>query len=132
MLGISVSLQALDAQSLRYAVLSSGDYDLAVLGWQLAEYPAYLCQWFDSPGPFSIQSDVLHSACGSIAATADMAVAQQGFFALQSWLASELPFIPLYQALQPEAVRNVSYPLDPAAISISSLYGVPELASPLP
>jgi hypothetical protein len=74
----------------------------------------------------------LHSACGAITATADLPAAQQGFFALQSWLASELPFIPLYQALQPEAVRNVSYPFDPAGISISSLYGAPELASPIP
>jgi ABC-type transport system substrate-binding protein len=131
-LGIPVRLQALDAQSLRYAVLSSGDYDLAVLGWRLAEYPAYLCQWFGSPGSFYTHSDVLHSACGSIAATADLPAAQQGFSALQSWLASELPFIPLYQALQHEAVRNVSYPFDPADIGVAPLYGAPELASPPP
>jgi hypothetical protein len=43
----------------------------------------------------------------------------------------DLPFIPLYQVMQYEAVRNVAYPFEGVLDGLSGLYGAPSLAVPV-
>ena len=48
-LGIPITLEMVDPETLHYDVFSSDDYDIAILSWTISEYPGYLCQWFQSP-----------------------------------------------------------------------------------
>jgi len=129
-LGFPVAKQYVDPETLRYAVYSSSDYDMALLGWRLSEYPGYLCDWFQAPGPFTYHSDRLKSACEALNATADLETARQSAFEIQSILMEDLPFIPLYQVLRYEAYRTVAYPFGDVLNGLSGLYGAPALAIP--
>jgi len=52
--------------------------------------------------------------------------------ALQSILAEDLPFIPLYAVLNYDAFQHVTYPFDSVTGGLSGVYGAPSLAIPSP
>jgi len=130
-LGIPVSRQETDLETIRYSVYSSGNYDIAILGWQLSEYPGYLCQWFQSPGPFAYNEDKFGSVCDAFNSTADLETARRASQDIQSILMEDLPFIPLYLGMGFENYQNVTYPFDTVLNGLSGLYGAPSLAIPL-
>ena len=130
LLGIPLTEQLTDSESIHYAVYSSGDYDMAILGWRLSEYPGYLCGWFQLPSPFMYNGDKLKSACEAMNSTADLATSQKSAFDVQTVLMSDLPFIPLYEDVMYDAYRNVRYPFQTVLDGISGLYGAPSLAIP--
>jgi ABC-type transport system substrate-binding protein len=132
-LGMTLSVQYAAPEEIRYAVYSSGRYDMALLGWRLSEYPAYLCEWFQPPGAFAYGDAALRSACDRLSSTADLGTARGALYEIQSILLRELPFIPLYQGVDLELSSVVSWPWDHQALGgISGLYGAPELAIPAP
>ncbi len=127
-LGLPLSEHLTDAESIRYAVYSSGDYDLALLGWRLSEYPAYLCAWFQPPSPFVYNGDKFKSACETLNSTADLVTAQSAALDAQSALMSDLPFIPLYEDVIRDAQSGFDYPFQNILDGISGVYGAPALA----
>jgi ABC-type transport system substrate-binding protein len=129
-LGIHTSKEVISAQEVNYAVFSSHQYDMAILGWQVGEYPGYLCDWFGDGNPFGYHSDRLQSACGVLNSTTDLDVARKEVFEIQSILAQDLPFIPLYSGVTYDAYRNISYPFDSVPGGLSGIYGAPSLAVP--
>jgi ABC-type transport system substrate-binding protein len=129
-LGIPLVIQESDPETFHFAVYGAGDYELAILGWNLSEYPGYLCDWFQTPSPFAYNGDRLKSACEALNATADLATARQSAFDIQSILIEDLPFIPLYEILRYDSYRNVTYPFANVLNGISGLYGAPALAIP--
>jgi ABC-type transport system substrate-binding protein len=131
-LGIHLSVKSSSPEDIRYAVFSTGDYDMALLGWQLSDYPAYLCEWFEASGPFAVQDDRLGQACRSMSSTADLDTARQSAYQVQAVLMQDLPFIPLYQVQESEAYRGFSYPFQSTLGGLSDLYGAPGLAIPFP
>jgi ABC-type transport system substrate-binding protein len=129
-LGLPVSLQSADAAGLRYAVFSSGQYDLALLGWRVGEYPIYLCDWFRSGNPFGYHSDRLDADCAALNSTADLGAAHKALDDIQAVLIQDLPFIPLYAGLTSDATRNIEYPFGSLLNGLSGVYGAPALAIP--
>jgi ABC-type transport system substrate-binding protein len=129
-LGINVYWQLVDSQDINYAVFSSHQYDMALLGWQVSEYPGYLCEWFGDGNPFGYHSDRLRSACEALDSTSDLAAAQKQVYEIQSILAQDLPFIPLYSGVTYDAYRNIAYPFDSVPGGLSGVYGAPSLAIP--
>jgi ABC-type transport system substrate-binding protein len=132
LLGIPVEIRTVDPASLRYAVFSTQDYDMAIMSWRLAEYPGYLCEWFGPAGGFASPDPKLQSACSAFDSTADLGTAVQAAYDIQSALVDTLPFIPLYQGIQADAFQHVRYPFDMLVDGIAGIYGAPELAEPLP
>jgi hypothetical protein len=65
-------------------------YDLAILGWRLSAYPAYLCDWFGEGNAFGYQSSQIATACRSLASTSDLEAARQLFAGIQSDLGPAL------------------------------------------
>lgn len=130
-LGIPLTVQWTDPESLRYAVYSSGDYDMAILGWRLGEYPSYLCEWFQPPGAFAYPDDGLKSACDRLESTADLATARLASYEIQTILMEDLPLIPLFQVMRYEVVGNIRYPFASPLDGFSGMYGAPWLAAPL-
>jgi ABC-type transport system substrate-binding protein len=128
--GIPVHLQLTDSGSVNYAVFSSHQFDMAILGWQVSEYPGYLCDWFGDGNPFGYHSDRLRSACEALDSTSDLAAAQKQVYEIQSILAQDLPFIPLYSGVTYDAYRNIAYPFDSVPGGLSGVYGAPSLAIP--
>jgi ABC-type transport system substrate-binding protein len=131
-LGISLTVQSEDEADIRYAVFSSGDYDMAILGWRLSHYPGYLCEWFGAQGQFDYNESRLWSECEALAVESDLEIAQQHVFEIQSILVQDLPFIPLYADFTYDAYRNIRYPFDSVLGGLSGLYGAPSLAIPAP
>jgi ABC-type transport system substrate-binding protein len=131
-LGIPLSRQEVSSETLRYSVYSSRDYDMAILGWTLSEYPGYLCDWFQAPSPFADSGDRLKSACEALNSTADLGTAYQAADEIQTSLFESLPFIPLYLRVGYENYQHVTYPFEATLNGLSGLYGAPSLAIPAP
>lgn len=129
-LGIPLDIQLTDLASLQYSVYSSEKYDMAIFGWRLSEYPAYLCEWFGAGGQFENNSDRLKSACEALAVESDLEAARSQIFEIQSILSEELPFIPLYWETTQDVFQNVAYPFENVPGGLSNLYGVPSYAMP--
>ena len=130
--GVPISKEAVSSEDVHFAVFSSHQYDMALLGWQLSEYPGYLCDWFKDGNPFGYQSDRLQSACEALNSTSDLTIAQKDVYEIQSILVQDLPFIPLYSGITYDAYRNIKYPFDSVPGGLSGVYGAPSLAIPAP
>jgi peptide/nickel transport system substrate-binding protein len=127
---IPVTNQQESAVEIKYAVYGSGDFDAALLGWRVSEYPGYLCDWFEAGNPFGYHSDRLQSACAALNSTSDLEAARRQVFEIQSVLAQDLPFLPLYSGVTYDVYRNVTYPFDSLPGGLSGVYGAPSVAVP--
>lgn len=130
-LGIPSTVGLTDPESLRYAVYSSGDYDLAIFGWGLGLYPGYLCDWFGAGGQFDYGGEGLKSECESLAVESDLESARRHVFEIQSILMEDLPFLPLYAKFTYDAYQNVRYPFESVLGGLGGLYGAPSYAIPV-
>lgn len=141
-LGIGLYVQISDDDDILYVVYGSGDYDMALLGWRLGAYPAYLCEWFtpSDRNPFAYngsrpvvsRDEGLTSMCEAWAQVSDMETAKVQAFDIQSILMQDLPLIPLYAGVRVDAYRNIHYPFAEVADGLGGLYGAPALAIPIP
>lgn len=134
MLGLSVEVNWEDADELLYTVFGSGEYEMALLGWRLSAYPAYLCEWFTplDKNPFAYTGSGLRSKCEMWLSTSDLEEAKSHASRIQSILIQDLPMIPLYSMVRVDAYRNVRYPFDSVIDGLLGFYGAPELAIPVP
>ncbi len=131
-IGLPLTVQSVSSDELHYDVFSSHQFDAALLGWQVSAYPLYLCNWFGTPNPFGYSSDRLQSACEALNSTSDLSAAQKDVYQIQSILAQDLPFLPLYSSLTYDAYRNIKYPFDSVLDGLSGIYGAPSFAMPVP
>ncbi|HTP01683.1 MAG TPA: ABC transporter substrate-binding protein, partial [Anaerolineales bacterium] len=129
-LGIPVSVQAVDASAIRYAVFNDHQYDMALVGWQVSEYPEYLCQWFGAGNPFGYADDQAAQACLALRSSSVLESSREQLFQIQKRLAQELPFLPLYAGLTYDAYRHVRYPVEHVLGGWSQQYGAPSMALP--
>jgi ABC-type transport system substrate-binding protein len=130
MLGLPTSVQAVTQDTIDYAVLSSGDFEMAVMGWRLSPYPTYLCGWFGPAGPFHYDPTSLTSLCGELAATSDLESARPLLHEVQQVLAADVPMLPLYSTLIHEDLNDVTYPFSTLLDGLAGAYGAPEWAIP--
>jgi len=128
----TLNVQGVSLEDLHYDVFSSHQYDMALLGYNVSEYPGYLCDWFKDGNPFGYHSDRLRSACEALNSTSDLSTAQKDVYEIQSILAQDLPFIPLYSDVIYDAYRNIKYPFGSVLGGLSGIYGAPSLAIPAP
>ncbi|MBI5840567.1 MAG: ABC transporter substrate-binding protein [Chloroflexi bacterium] len=129
-LGIPITKQTVSTGDIRYAVYSNGDYDMVILGWRLGLYPGYLCEWFGAQGQFDYNESRIRSECEALGVESDLEAARLHVHEIQSILAEDLPFIPLYAGLTYDAYRDVRYPFENVPGGLSGLYGAPSLAIP--
>lgn len=132
LLGIPLMVHLVPADAVTYAVFSSHQFDVAILGWRLSSYPGYLCDWFGEENLFHFNESDVRSDCNVLAGVSDLDAARKVVFNLQSLLDRDLPFIPLYAGVTQEAYRNVTYPFGQVLDGLSGLYGAPSLALPAP
>jgi ABC-type transport system substrate-binding protein len=130
LLAIPLTIQEVPSDAVDYAVFSSHRYDAALLGWRVSTYPGYLCQWFGAGMPFYYDSSGVPAACGGLNATTDLDQARQWVYEIQSNLAEDLSFVPLYSGATYDAYRNLAYPFDGVLGGLSGIYGAPALAIP--
>lgn len=131
-LGIQLAVREATLDEVVYAVYSSGKYDMAMMGWRLAEYPAYLCEWFGGQTPLLYTGDRLKPVCEALEAETKLEVARQAVAQIESALSSELPFLPLFTVTQVDAYRNLSYPAPSILNGWAGMYGAPLYAAPSP
>jgi len=133
-LGLSLDVLQSDTDEMMYAVYGSRDYDMALLGWRLSAYPAYLCEWFtpSEQNPFAYNGSRLKAECEAWNMTSDLDEARKHSFEIQSILAQDLPAIPIYVNLRVDAYRNIYYPFEKILDGLSGLYGAPVFAVPNP
>jgi len=133
-LGIPFAVQEMSISDVVYTVYSSQKYDMALMGWRLSEYPAYLCEMFGGQNLPLYNSRRLKTACDALGAESNLVGARQVSFQIEAALMSELPFIPLFTEMQADVYRGLSYP--PPGVNIlngwNGLYGAPSYAVPSP
>jgi peptide/nickel transport system substrate-binding protein len=134
LLGITLKVQLSEMDAVLYSVYGSGNYDMALLGWQLSSYPAYMCKWFSpsEENPFSYQGSQLKSVCEAWGQTTNMRQARAFASEVQAILMTDLPLLPLYVEYQYDAYRNIQYPFKVVTGGLAGLYGAPALAIPIP
>jgi ABC-type transport system substrate-binding protein len=130
LLGAPIRVNPVTADAIDYAVLSSGAFDMAIIGWKVSSYPGYLCDWFGASGPFHYDPTALTSQCGQLAVTSDLAAARGLMREIQRTLVDEVPLVPLYADVVREPLRGVIYPFTAVLGGLADVYGAPALASP--
>ncbi len=130
LLGIPLTATPVSADALDYAVFSTHDYDMALLGWKVSLYPGYLCDWFGAGKPFAYQGGGVVAACGQLDATSDLGQAAEQVQQIQSSLAQDVPFVPLYSEATYDSYARVAYPFPEVRGGLSGVYGAPNLAFP--
>jgi len=130
LLGLPIRAQPVAADAVDYAVLSSREFDMAIVGWRVSPYPGYLCDWFEAGGPFHYDPTALTSHCGQLDVTSDLDAARGLLIEIQRTLADELPLVPLYADVVREPVNGISYPFTAVLDGLAGVYGAPALASP--
>jgi ABC-type transport system substrate-binding protein len=128
--GIPLTVQLIAPDALDYSVLSSGDFDAAIVGWRVGTYPGYLCEWFSAGGTFAYNPSRLPSLCGELQATSDLEDARDHTFAIQEALVDEAPIVPLYSEAVRDGLQGVTYPFGSVLDGLAGVYGAPELAVP--
>jgi ABC-type transport system substrate-binding protein len=131
-LGIHLAVREATLDEAVYAVYSSGKYDMAIMGWRLADYPAYLCEWFGGQTPLLYAGDRFKVVCEAIRAEMNLDAAHQAVAQVESALSSELPFLPLFTVTQVDVYRNLSYPNHGILNGWAGWYGAPSYAVPSP
>ena len=134
LLGVELDVRLSAADELLYVVYGSGDYDMALLGWRLSAYPAYLCDWFTplEENLLAYNGSSLKSACEAWGQASSLEGAKAQVSEIQSILMQDLPLIPLYTSVRTDAYRNIQYPFDNVLDGLSGLYAAPALAIPIP
>ncbi len=136
-LGITLVVQEVSLSDAVYAVYSSQKYDMALMGWRLSEYPAYLCEWAGG-GEENLSlyiSTSLKSVCDALRVESNLDAARQAVGQIEAALMTELPFIPLFTVMQADVYQNLAYPMPAENVLIngwSGLYGAPSYAIPAP
>jgi ABC-type transport system substrate-binding protein len=130
LLGAPIRAQPVAGDAVDYAVLSSHEFDMAIVGWKISPYPGYLCDWFGASGPFHYDPTALTSQCGQLTSTSDLAAARGLMHEIQRTLAAEVPLVPLYADVVTEPLRGVAYPFTTVLDGLAGVYGAPALASP--
>jgi ABC-type transport system substrate-binding protein len=129
-LGIPLTVQSTDAAAIRFAVYNGHDYDFAITGWRLGAYPGYLCDWFGGGNPLGYVDAQVASECAAFGVTSDLEAARSRIFTIQSLLAQDPPFIPIFAVQTYELTRPIVYPFDRVMNGLSGVYGAPSLAMP--
>jgi len=130
-LGISFAMQEMSINDVVYAVYSSQKYDIALMGWRLSEYPAYLCQMFGGQNLHLYNSDRFKSACDALQSESKLDGARQTLRQIEAQLMSELPVIPLFTLMRADVYQGLSYPTTNILDGWSGSYGAPSAAQPL-
>lgn len=133
-LGLTLDVKISSSDDLWYAVYGAGGYDMALLGWHLSVYPAYLCDWFmpSDQNPFAYNGSNLKSACEAWAQVSDLEVAKARASDVQTVLMHDLPLIPLYTNVRIDAYRNIQYRYSNVVDGLGGLYGATLQAVPIP
>jgi peptide/nickel transport system substrate-binding protein len=131
-LGIPFAVKEVSLNDVVYAVYSSQKYDLALMGWQLSEYPAYLCEWFGGENLLLYNSTRFKPTCDALGGETNLNVARPAVIQIEGALMSELPFIPLFTLIKADVYHNISYPQQNILNGWSGLYGAPSYAIPAP
>ena len=76
-LGIPFAVQEVSLSDAVYAVYSSQKYDMAIMGWRLSEYPAYLCEWFGGENLLLYNSARFKSTCDALGVESNLDAARQ-------------------------------------------------------
>jgi ABC-type transport system substrate-binding protein len=131
-LGASFAVQEVSLNDVVYAVYSSQKYDMAMMGWRLSEYPAYVCEWAGGENLFLYNSSRFTSTCDAFGVESNLGAARSSIQQVESALLSELPFLPLFTVARADVYRNLSYPVQNISNGWSGLYGAPSYAMPSP
>ncbi len=131
-MGISFAVREMSIDDVIYAVYSSQKYDMALMGWRLSEYPAYLCEMFGGQNLYLYNSGRLKFTCDALGVESSLDGARQASHQIEAALMSELPFIPLFTVMQADVYRGLSYPAANILNGWNGLYGAPSYAMPSP
>ncbi|MEW5939178.1 MAG: hypothetical protein AB1750_05935, partial [Chloroflexota bacterium] len=131
-LGIDAQVLQAESSEVLYRVFDSHQFDMAILGWRLPRYPAYLCDLFGPGNPFFYERPETTEHCAAFRSALDLEAARREAEAIQTLLAGDVPVAPLYAEIGFDAYAGVTYPFADLLGGVTGLYGAPALAIPAP
>jgi len=129
--GIEVIPTVVAPESIDYAIFSSRQYDLALIGWRLSAYPDYLCGRLIADG-LQAPTPQMAGICGQLSSETDLDAARRKIDQLQKLMSEDAVITPLYAETIVDAFRNLKYPYAELLDGYSGVYGAPSLAVPAP
>ncbi len=124
-IGIVVNIQSASIED-RLKIIQSGDYDLAILGYSVSQFPSYLCTILGDGVSFNnligYSSDDMKQECDSLALENDMSNIKEIVNSIQVTVEKDLPIIPLYSAPIVQIFRTTKFPSTASLGGLSIIY----------
>ncbi len=115
-LGVSVNAESLERDAIiNRTLIAGGSFDMYILDWQFPLYPDYLCELFFSENDTLLtggynttgyNNPTFDDICKSFWVETDSQLAQEQAHQLQSILAEQRPYIPLYNSQVFDAIQE--------------------------
>ncbi len=133
-LGVPLAAESLERDAIIHrALIAGGSFDLYVLDWRFPLYPAYLCELFYSENDTLLtggynsagySNPAFDALCDLFWVETDFQLAQEQAHQMQSLLAEDRPYIPLYHPQVFDIIgENVTLPYLPDLNGIAGAGG---------
>jgi peptide/nickel transport system substrate-binding protein len=135
-LGLPVTVEWLEFDTIFSTVLTSRDWDMVLLAWGLGgPFPDYVCTFFASDSALNTtgySSAHFDNVCDRFYAESDLERARRHAFRLQETLANDLPYVFLFTTPAVDAYRSdaVAFPYTEVLGGLSGAYGLQSVARP--
>ena len=134
-LGLSITAVLTDTPTFINLIWTQQNFDLFLAEWDLGNTPGYLCPPFtsNSANISGYVNQIVEIECNNYLHAADIVSARQPLWQLQTTLANDLPYVPLFTEPLREAYRfdRVHYPYTAALDGLGGDKGLTAVARPV-
>lgn len=132
-IGFPVKAQLTNFNNILNETLGGGhNFDMVIAGWGLTQFPDHMCQFFleeygtETFAFTGYENDRLLSLCDQFTGTSDLDVAQELGYEMQEILATEMPYLFLFDTPVQDAynISNIAFPYTEVLGGIENLYGL--------
>ena len=133
MIGFPIRAKLTNFNNILNETLGGGaNYDMVIAGWGLTQFPDHMCDFFlvefgtETFAFTGYSSDRLLELCTEFKSTSDLDRAQELGYEMQTILATELPYLFLFDTPVQDAynISNIAYPYTDLLGGIENLYGM--------
>ncbi len=132
-IGFPVSAQLTNFNNILNETIGGGhNFDMVIAGWGLTQFPDHMCTFFleeygtETFAFTGYESEDLLNLCDQFTSTSDLEVAQELGYEMQEILATEMPYLFLFDTPVQDAYNtaNIAFPYTEVLGGLENLYGL--------
>jgi peptide/nickel transport system substrate-binding protein len=132
-LGFPVKAQLTNFNNILNETIGGGhNFDMVIAGWGLTQFPDHMCTFFlteygtETFAFTGYANDQLLDLCDQFTSTSDLEVAQELGYEMQEILATEMPYLFLFDSPVQDAFNqsNIAFPYTEVLGGLENLYGL--------